>query len=72
VEGHPDATGSAKMNHTLSHDRANSVKDYLASSGIEESRTTVNGFGPDQPIAPNKTPAGRAENRKVERKLKNY
>ncbi|MEO7800411.1 MAG: OmpA family protein [Ginsengibacter sp.] len=72
VEGHTDSTGSAEMNHTLSHDRANSVKDYLVSNGIEESRTTVKGFGPDQPIAPNKTPAGRAKNRRVEMKLRNY
>jgi outer membrane protein OmpA-like peptidoglycan-associated protein len=72
VEGHTDSTGSTEMNHTLSHDRANSVKDYLVSSGIEESRTTVKGFGPDQPIAPNKTPAGRAKNRRVEMKLRNY
>ncbi len=72
IEGHTDSTGSAEKNHVLSHDRANSVKAYLISKGVDESRMAIQGFGPDQPIAPNKTAAGRAKNRRVEMKLRNY
>jgi outer membrane protein OmpA-like peptidoglycan-associated protein len=72
IEGHTDSTGSAERNHVLSHDRANSVKAYLLSKGIEESRITTEGYGPDRPIASNKTSAGRAQNRRVEMRLKNY
>ncbi|MEO6454508.1 MAG: OmpA family protein [Ginsengibacter sp.] len=72
VDGHTDSTGSAERNHVLSHDRANSVKAYLVSKGVDESRITTQGFGPDKPIAPNKTAAGRSKNRRVEMKLKNY
>ncbi|MEO6327700.1 MAG: OmpA family protein [Ginsengibacter sp.] len=72
IDGHTDSTGSAEKNHVLSHDRANSVKAYLISKGIDESRMTTQGFGPDKPIAPNKTVAGRSKNRRVEMKLKNY
>ena len=72
IEGHTDITGSAEKNHVLSHDRANSVKAYLVSKGIDESRMTTAGFGPDKPIADNKTAAGKAKNRRVEMKLRNY
>ena len=72
IAGHTDSTGSAERNHVLSHDRANSVKAYLISKGIDEGRMTTEGYGPDKPIASNKTAAGRAKNRRVEMKLKNY
>lgn len=72
IEGHTDITGNSEKNHVLSHDRANSVKAYLVSKGIDESRMTTAGFGPDKPIADNKTAAGKAKNRRVEMKLRNY
>ena len=40
--------------------------------GVDESRITTQGFGPDKPIADNKTAAGKAKNRRVEMKLRNY
>lgn len=72
IEGHTDTTGTAEKNHALSHARANSVKAYLISKGIDESRITTAGYGFDRPIATNKTAAGRAKNRRVEMKLRNY
>ena len=73
VEGHTDSTGKHDMNMTLSNNRAAAVAEYLKTAGgIEESRISSEGFGPDRPIAPNKTTAGRAKNRRVEMKLRNY
>ncbi len=73
VEGHTDSTGSYELNTKLSNYRAASVAEYLKTTGgVEEGRITSKGFGPDQPIAPNKTAAGRAKNRRVEMKLRNY
>ena len=72
IEGHTDITGTSEKNHVLSHGRANSVKAYLTGKGIDESRITTQGFGPDKPIADNKTAAGKAKNRRVEMKLRNY
>ncbi len=72
VEGHTDTTGTHEKNMVLSNDRAASVKAYLVSKGIEEGRIKSEGFGPDRPIATNKTAAGKAKNRRVEMKLRNY
>ena len=72
VEGHTDVTGTHEKNMVLSGNRAASVKTYLVSKGIDESRIKTEGFGPDQPIADNKTAAGKAQNRRVEMKLRNY
>ena len=72
IEGHTDTTGTHEKNHVLSHDRANSVKAYLISKGIDESRIKTEGYGSDRPIASNKTAAGKAKNRRVEMKLRNY
>jgi OOP family OmpA-OmpF porin len=66
VTGHTDITGSLALNRRLSRDRALSVRTYLVSRGVAESRLTARGFGPDQPIASNKTEEGRAQNRRVE------
>jgi outer membrane protein OmpA-like peptidoglycan-associated protein len=72
IAGHTDITGTHEKNMVLSDNRAASVKAYLVSKGIDESRITSQGFGPDKPIADNKTAAGRAKNRRVEMKLRNY
>jgi outer membrane protein OmpA-like peptidoglycan-associated protein len=72
IEGHTDTTGTAAKNMVLSNDRAASVKTYIISKGIDESRIKSEGFGFERPIASNKTAAGKAKNRRVEMKLKNY
>jgi OmpA-OmpF porin, OOP family len=69
IEGHTDNVGTDEYNHKLSHDRAASVKNYLISKGIDETRLTSVGFGETQPIADNKTAAGRAKNRRVVMKV---
>jgi outer membrane protein OmpA-like peptidoglycan-associated protein len=68
VNGHTDSTGNAAHNKTLSKQRADSVRDYLSSKGVAPARMETNGVGSSQPIADNKTEAGRAKNRRVELK----
>jgi outer membrane protein OmpA-like peptidoglycan-associated protein len=72
IAGHTDNTGTAEKNQTLSESRANAVLDALKKKGVDETRVTAVGYGPDKPIADNKTAAGRAKNRRVEMTLKNY
>lgn len=69
IEGHTDNTGQANKNQVLSENRAKSVYDYLVKKGVDASRLKSAGFGQDQPIADNKTTAGRTRNRRVELKL---
>ena len=64
--GHTDSIGSVAYNQRLSLRRAEAVKNYLASKGIEKSRIYTEGKGKSQPVASNKTAAGRAKNRRVE------
>ncbi|GGW57833.1 outer membrane protein OmpA-like peptidoglycan-associated protein [Winogradskyella epiphytica] len=71
IEGHTDSVGSKSSNLALSDRRANAVRDYLIANGIKAERLTAKGYGEDNPIANNKTAAGRKENRRVEVKLKN-
>jgi outer membrane protein OmpA-like peptidoglycan-associated protein len=66
VEGHTDNVGGAAYNKKLSKDRAASVVKWLVAHAIEPSRLTSQGFGPDKPIADNKTEEGRRNNRRVE------
>lgn len=68
VEGHTDDVGKDDYNLTLSQRRTESVKVYLVSKGIAETRLTAIGFGETKPIAENKTDMGRAKNRRVELK----
>jgi outer membrane protein OmpA-like peptidoglycan-associated protein len=69
IEGHTDNTGRAESNMTLSEKRAASVKNYLISKGVAPERLFSKGYGQTNPIADNKTSAGRAKNRRVEIKL---
>lgn len=66
LAGHTDNVGSADRNMQLSKDRAESVKSYLVSRGANPSRIEATGYGMTQPIASNKTAAGRQKNRRVE------
>jgi outer membrane protein OmpA-like peptidoglycan-associated protein len=70
IEGHTDNVGQAYKNQTLSEDRAQSVKDYFVSKGIDASRIEAAGFGDTRPVASNTTAAGRAENRRIEITIK--
>ena len=72
IDGYTDNTGKPESNLLLSELRAASVKTYLISKGVEESNLKVTGFGIEEPVASNNTPAGRAKNRRVELTIKNY
>ncbi|MBN1760411.1 MAG: OmpA family protein [Chitinispirillaceae bacterium] len=66
VRGHSDSVGSYSKNMKLSQERAESVRQYLISKGIESDRVRAAGFGSSSPIADNRTAAGRAQNRRIE------
>jgi len=66
VQGHTDNVGKADANKKLSQARAESVRDYLISKGVDASRLTAMGYGDERPIADNKTSKGRTLNRRVE------
>ncbi len=64
--GHTDSAGSDAYNQKLSVKRADAVKAYLTTKGIEKNRVYTEGKGEKQPVADNKTDAGRSKNRRVE------
>lgn len=67
IDGHTDSTGSKALNKKLSQSRAESVRNYLIKNkGVDASRIEAKGYGPDKPVASNKTAAGRAKNRRIE------
>ena len=66
VTGHTDNVGKADFNKKLSERRADAVKAYLVSKGVDGSKIKTEGKGLTQPVADNKTAAGRAANRRVE------
>lgn len=69
IGGHTDATGSRATNLRLSLARAMAVRAYLVSKGIATDRLVARGYGPDRPVANNRTVEGRAQNRRVELNL---
>jgi outer membrane protein OmpA-like peptidoglycan-associated protein len=73
IAGHTDAKGDANYNQKLSERRANAVKDwFVAKEGLQNVKFTTEGFGKQQPVAPNTKrdgsddPEGRQKNRRVE------
>jgi OOP family OmpA-OmpF porin len=64
--GHTDSIGTDQYNQRLSVRRAEAVKSYLVSKGVEANRIYTEGKGEKQPVADNKTRDGRAKNRRVE------
>ncbi|MFA6335605.1 MAG: OmpA family protein [Bacteroidales bacterium] len=66
IYGHTDNTGTRELNERLSIERATSVAGYLNVNGIAMKRITTEGKAYDAPVADNSTPAGRAQNRRVE------
>ncbi len=69
--GHTDDQGAEDVNRRLSRKRAEFVRDYISKNGgINQNLVSATGQGPDQPIADNGTPGGRAKNRRVEITIK--
>jgi outer membrane protein OmpA-like peptidoglycan-associated protein len=66
IAGHTDNTGSRATNLRLSQARAQAVQDFLEANGVSSDRTRVRGYGPDKPVASNRTAEGRSLNRRVE------
>jgi outer membrane protein OmpA-like peptidoglycan-associated protein len=69
ISGHTDSTGAASYNQQLSERRADSVANYLRSTGILSARIATQGLGEHYPIASNTTSSGRSQNRRVELRL---
>jgi outer membrane protein OmpA-like peptidoglycan-associated protein len=66
IEGYTDSTGSLELNMRLSTERARTVYEFLLGQGIAAERMKYQGFGPENPVAPNDTEANRSKNRRVE------
>ncbi|MBV9037649.1 MAG: OmpA family protein [Acidobacteriaceae bacterium] len=66
IEGYTDSTGTVEFNQKLSEQRANTVRDFLLRQGLNTNSMTAVGYGPNYPVAPNDTAAGRQQNRRVE------
>ncbi|QSZ41520.1 OmpA family protein [Sulfurimonas aquatica] len=66
IVGHTDSRSKYTNNMELSKNRANAVKDALIALGVEASRLSSDGVGPNEPVATNSTASGRAQNRRIE------
>jgi len=66
IEGHTDSRGSERYNRDLSEQRANAVRTFLVSRGVDAQRVTAVGMGESRPLADNRSSEGRANNRRVE------
>ncbi len=69
VEGHTDSQGDAEANQRLSERRAEAVRAYLVSKGVDAARIRAEGLGESRPVADNETPEGRQENRRIAFKI---
>jgi OOP family OmpA-OmpF porin len=69
VGGHTDSVGDARGNQRLSHRRAEAIRLFLVSEGVDPERVSATGYGETRPIDDNQTTAGRANNRRVEFKV---
>ena len=69
VSGHTDNSGALVYNKQLSEKRAQSVFTYLVNNGIDKTRLSIKGYGPERPIADNATEEGRQKNRRIEFKI---
>ena len=65
IQGHTDATGDAEYNERLGAARAEAVRRFLSRDGIALNRMATISYGEEAPVAPNETPEGRAQNRRV-------
>lgn len=65
LQGHTDSTGPAQLNQRLSQQRADSVRRYMLSAGVQEEQLEAKGYGLSLPVAPSATVEGRAKNRRV-------
>ncbi len=66
IEGYTDSTGTMELNQKLSEQRANAVRDFLLTQGVNTNNMTAVGYGDNYPVASNDTAAGRKLNRRVE------
>ena len=69
IGGHTDNVGNPDANMKLSQDRANAVREYLISKGVEAGRVKAKGYGDKQPRAPNDSDLNRQQNRRTEVKV---
>jgi OOP family OmpA-OmpF porin len=65
IQGYTDSTGSRAYNMRLSRQRAQAVSDYLTAHGVDLSQLRTRGYGPEHPVASNRTADGRSQNRRV-------
>ena len=66
VEGYTDSVGSDEYNQKLSENRADAVRNFLLTQGVQEANITSTGYGKSKPVADNGTAQGRAQNRRVQ------
>jgi outer membrane protein OmpA-like peptidoglycan-associated protein len=66
IDGYTDSTGTPEFNQKLSDKRAATVRDFLVSQGLSSGNVSARGYGESDPVASNKTAAGRQQNRRVE------
>ncbi len=65
IQGHTDSTGPDMLNHRLGEQRAEAVRVFMNRNGVPLNRMSTISYGKDEPVADNKTRAGRSENRRV-------